>query len=56
MLGTTVISGMLLATSLGIFLVPSLFVAVERLIQRFRRARPGAATPSDDGPVSVPGE
>jgi hydrophobic/amphiphilic exporter-1 (mainly G- bacteria), HAE1 family len=56
MLGTTVISGMLAATSLGIFLVPSLFVAVERLIQRFRRERPPAAAPSDDSPVGVPGE
>ena len=56
MLGTTVVSGMLAATSLGIFLVPSLFVAVERLIQRLRRARPVAGAPGGDSAVGVPGE
>ena len=55
-LGTTVVAGMLAATSLGIFLVPSLFVAVERLIQKARRHRPATGAPSDDAPVSVPGE
>jgi hydrophobic/amphiphilic exporter-1 (mainly G- bacteria), HAE1 family len=33
-LGTVVIAGMLLATLLGIFLVPALFVAVERMANR----------------------
>jgi len=32
MLGTAVISGMLAATLLGIFFIPALFVAVERLV------------------------
>jgi len=31
MLGTTVVAGMTAATALGIFLVPALFVAFERL-------------------------
>jgi HAE1 family hydrophobic/amphiphilic exporter-1 len=31
MLGTTVVSGMLAATVLGIFFVPALFVFIERL-------------------------
>jgi HAE1 family hydrophobic/amphiphilic exporter-1 len=34
MLGTAVVSGMLAATLLGIFLVPALFVLVERLVRR----------------------
>jgi HAE1 family hydrophobic/amphiphilic exporter-1 len=34
MLGTAVISGMLAATFLGVFLIPALFVAVERLSHR----------------------
>jgi HAE1 family hydrophobic/amphiphilic exporter-1 len=33
-LGTVVISGMLAATVIGIFLVPVLFVAIEKLIHR----------------------
>jgi hydrophobic/amphiphilic exporter-1 (mainly G- bacteria), HAE1 family len=33
-LGTSVVSGMLAATLLGIFLIPALFVAVERLAAR----------------------
>jgi HAE1 family hydrophobic/amphiphilic exporter-1 len=34
MLGTAVVSGMLAATLLGVFLVPPLFVMVERLVTR----------------------
>jgi multidrug efflux pump subunit AcrB len=34
MLGTTVISGMLAATVLGIFFIPALFVTVERLVTK----------------------
>ncbi|MGD0673927.1 MAG: multidrug efflux RND transporter permease subunit [Polyangiaceae bacterium] len=34
MLGTAVISGMLAATTIGIFLIPALFVAVEKLTRR----------------------
>ncbi|NOT54419.1 MAG: hypothetical protein HOP18_07430, partial [Deltaproteobacteria bacterium] len=33
-LGTVVISGMLAATLIGLFLVPMLFVAIERLLHR----------------------
>ncbi|MEZ0311766.1 MAG: efflux RND transporter permease subunit [Myxococcota bacterium] len=37
-MGTAVITGMLLATVLGIFVVPTLFVVVEKLANRKRRA------------------
>jgi HAE1 family hydrophobic/amphiphilic exporter-1 len=37
-MGTTVIAGMVPATLLGIFLIPALFVAIERLMQRKDRA------------------
>ena len=37
MLGTAVVSGMLAATGLGIFIIPALFVAVGRLASRRRR-------------------
>jgi multidrug efflux pump subunit AcrB len=43
-LGTAVIAGMLAATGIAIFLVPALFVLVERLAGTERRQRP-AATP-----------
>jgi HAE1 family hydrophobic/amphiphilic exporter-1 len=43
MLGTAVVSGMLAATLLGIFLVPALFVTVERLVSR-RGAHAASAT------------
>ena len=33
-LGTTVIAGMLVATMIGIFLVPVLFVVIEKLVHR----------------------
>jgi HAE1 family hydrophobic/amphiphilic exporter-1 len=49
-LGTTVISGMLAATGIAIFLIPFLFVAIERLSGAERRPapRPSAApTPSE---------
>jgi HAE1 family hydrophobic/amphiphilic exporter-1 len=45
MLGTAVVSGMLAATLLGVFLVPALFVAVERLFVRKPHEAPmGAAS------------
>jgi hypothetical protein len=50
MLGTTVVSGMLAATIFGIFFIPALFVAFERLAGRERvAAKSGAA-------VSAPAE
>jgi hypothetical protein len=45
MLGTAVVSGMLAATLLGIFLIPALFVAVERL-----GARRGTTSAREDVP------
>jgi hydrophobic/amphiphilic exporter-1 (mainly G- bacteria), HAE1 family len=47
MLGTAVVSGMLAATLLGIFLIPALFVTIERLTARERR--PGSV----DAEVSI---
>ena len=45
-LGTTVISGMLAATGIAIFLIPVLFVAIERLsgAERRRASPPDAAS------------
>ena len=40
MLGTAVVSGMLAATLLGIFFIPSLFVVVERLAGQRKRVEP----------------
>ena len=45
MLGTTVVSGMLAATVLGIFFIPALFVVVERLTTR----RAGTAAAPAEG-------
>jgi HAE1 family hydrophobic/amphiphilic exporter-1 len=55
MLGTAVVSGMLAATAFGVFLIPALFVAVERLTVRKRaRATDAAATvPSEPAPWAV---
>ena len=44
MLGTAVVSGMLAATVLGIFFIPALFVAVERLIGWRKTDAPKEAT------------
>jgi hydrophobic/amphiphilic exporter-1 (mainly G- bacteria), HAE1 family len=48
-LGTAVVSGMLAATLLGIFFIPSLFVLVERLGGR-KRKPPGTEPPPGSGP------
>jgi len=42
-LGTVVISGMLAATLIAVFLIPLLFVLFERLAQRFSARRPASA-------------
>jgi len=42
-LGTVVIAGMLAATLLAVFLIPLLFVLIERLARRTRRREPAAA-------------
>jgi hydrophobe/amphiphile efflux-1 (HAE1) family protein len=38
-MGTAVVGGMFMATSLGIFLIPVLFVVVEKITERIRRLR-----------------
>ena len=40
-LGTAVVSGMLAATLLGVFFIPSLFVTVERIASRRRSSKVG---------------
>ena len=47
-LGTAVISGMLAATLLGIFFIPSLFVLVERLGGRKRKHDVAVPPPAED--------
>jgi HAE1 family hydrophobic/amphiphilic exporter-1 len=51
MLGTAVVSGMLAATLLGIFFIPALFVAVERLAgggkKKIEAVRAEAKAPSE---------
>jgi hypothetical protein len=42
MLGTAVVSGMLAATLLGVFIIPSLFVIVEKLAGWRSKSRAGA--------------
>jgi HAE1 family hydrophobic/amphiphilic exporter-1 len=58
MLGTAVVSGMLAATLLGIFLIPALFVTVERLTSRKARqaseARASAETEPADPHAAEP--
>ncbi len=50
-LGTSVIAGMLAATGFAIFLIPVLFVVVERLSGAERRQRQnGEGPPPGDGP------
>jgi hypothetical protein len=45
-MGMTVFSGMLIATILGVCLIPMLFVAVEKIISRSAHApAPGPVTP-----------
>ncbi|HLK40511.1 MAG TPA: multidrug efflux RND transporter permease subunit [Polyangiaceae bacterium] len=53
MLGTAVISGMLAATILGVFFIPALFVAVERLVAR--RQAPERQGPAPVGEVEAAG-
>ena len=38
-MGTAVVGGMFMATSLGIFLIPVLFVVVERLAEKLQQRR-----------------
>jgi HAE1 family hydrophobic/amphiphilic exporter-1 len=49
-LGTVVITGMLAATALAIFVIPMLFVLMERLAMRFgRQPNPAAETAATEG-------
>jgi hydrophobic/amphiphilic exporter-1 (mainly G- bacteria), HAE1 family len=50
MLGTAVVSGMLAATLFGIFLIPALFVAIERLAGGKKHAAVAPTAPSAVGP------
>jgi HAE1 family hydrophobic/amphiphilic exporter-1 len=49
MLGTTVVSGMLAATMFGVFLVPALFVMVERLVGKKHAPAPSADVHGEPG-------
>jgi HAE1 family hydrophobic/amphiphilic exporter-1 len=50
-LGTAVVSGMLAATALGVFLIPALFVIVERLARRKVAPPPHVDAPAAPAPV-----
>jgi HAE1 family hydrophobic/amphiphilic exporter-1 len=49
-MGTTVIGGMAAATAIAVFIIPALYVLVERLAQRWR----GGTPESDPGAEAVP--
>jgi hydrophobic/amphiphilic exporter-1 (mainly G- bacteria), HAE1 family len=53
MLGTAVVSGMLAATLLGVFLIPALFVFVERLTSR-KKADPASGEGTTAGGAGHP--
>jgi HAE1 family hydrophobic/amphiphilic exporter-1 len=53
LIGTVTITGMLFSTGIAIFLVPVLFVIIERLSHRTRQT-PEAAPAAAPGPVPVP--
>jgi len=59
-MGVAVCAGMTIATLFGVFIIPVLFVAVERLAMRFSRSpkkAPAAAPPPAPAkPVQEPGE
>jgi len=57
LIGTVTITGMIFSTGIAIFLIPVLFVVVERVSQRWSRRRAAAeppARPAAAGPVHVP--
>lgn len=49
-MGTAVVGGMFMATSIGIFLIPVLFVVVERVITRIHQRRQPAKSPDASAP------
>jgi HAE1 family hydrophobic/amphiphilic exporter-1 len=57
LIGTVTITGMIFSTGIAIFLIPVLFVVVERVSQRWSRQRAAAEPPrrpAVPGPVHVP--
>jgi Cu/Ag efflux pump CusA len=50
-MGTTVIGGMAAATGIAIFIIPALFVLVERLARRRSGEVPGAAAVPQPSPL-----
>jgi HAE1 family hydrophobic/amphiphilic exporter-1 len=54
-LGTAVIMGMLVATLVGIFLVPVLFVVIERITHRGPRGAAAPVPPAAAAPLPAPG-
>jgi HAE1 family hydrophobic/amphiphilic exporter-1 len=53
-LGTVVIAGMLVATAIAIFIIPVLFVLLERLANRKGREQPAAAHEQPAAPHEHP--
>ncbi|AKV03635.1 RND efflux system, inner membrane transporter CmeB [Labilithrix luteola] len=53
-LGTVVVSGMVAATALGIFLIPALFVLVEKLFSRKKKTTGGAQSSPPAAPHELP--
>ena len=53
LIGTVTITGMLFSTGIAIFLIPVLFVVVERMSQRWRRQPAETAHPAAPGPVPL---
>ncbi|HMO05602.1 MAG TPA: multidrug efflux RND transporter permease subunit [Kiritimatiellia bacterium] len=53
MMGTAVLSGMLVATVIGVFLTPAFFVFVEKLAGKGKKGSPAAPPPVD--PAATPG-
>jgi len=52
-LGTAVCGGMLMATALGVFFIPVLYVVIERLIQRLTRRGQPESTPVSEATVDA---
>jgi len=53
--GTAVFGGMLAASSIGIFLVPMLYVTFQRLRERMKKRRGGEATHAPAGRPAADG-
>jgi hydrophobe/amphiphile efflux-1 (HAE1) family protein len=53
-LGSTVFAGMLAATALGIFFIPTLFEIFQKLIERGKKKKPEEAPAHADGQGAVP--